>query len=100
MLAECGAAYTKEAAKNFADERKMKYFETSAKTKVGIDDCFNQLSQDIYDLNKKLEKLKEQEEKNSKTKETTKEDNSNKQDQRFELKATTAKEKPEHKCKC
>ena len=91
---------TKEAAKNFAAERKMKYFETSAKTKVGIDDCFNELFQDIYDLNKKLEKLKEEEEKNSKTKEPTKEENSNQQDQRFELKAATAKEKTKHKCKC
>ena len=86
---------TKEYAKNFAEERKMKYFETSAKTKEGIDDCFNQLFQDIYDLYKKLE-----EEKNNKAKESTNEDNSNQQDQRFELKKTTTKEKSEHKCKC
>jgi small GTP-binding protein len=86
---------TKEYAKNFAEERKMKYFETSAKTKEGIDNCFNQLFQDIYDLYKKLE-----EEKNNKAKESTNEDNSNQQDQRFELKKTTTKEKSEHKCKC
>ena len=35
---------------NFAKERKMKYFETSAKTGFGIKEAFQQLYKDIYDL--------------------------------------------------
>ena len=42
-----------EEANNFAKENNLKYFETSAKTGYGIDETFNQLYQDIYELNKK-----------------------------------------------
>jgi len=40
---------------NFAKERNMKYFETSAKTGFGIREAFHQLYKDIYDLNISLE---------------------------------------------
>ena len=42
-----------EEANNFAKENNLKYFETSAKTGYGIDETFNRLYQDIYELNKK-----------------------------------------------
>ena len=42
---------TNEEGMNFANERNMKYFETSAKTGFGIDEAFNKIFQDIYELN-------------------------------------------------
>ena len=42
---------------NFAKEKNIKYFETSAKTGFGIKETFKQLYQDIYELFKKSNKL-------------------------------------------
>ena len=47
-----------EEGENFAEKYNMKYFETSAKTGEGIQEAFNQIYRDIYDLNVKLEALK------------------------------------------
>ena len=44
-----------EEAVNFAHERNMRYFETSAKTGFGVNEAFNQIFQNIYELNKKKE---------------------------------------------
>ena len=44
---------TNEEGIKFAKERNMKYFETSAKTGFGIKEAFNQIFQDIYELNKR-----------------------------------------------
>ena len=44
---------TTENAKDYAIKKKMKYFETSAKEGVGINETFNELFQDIYNLNKR-----------------------------------------------
>ena len=41
---------TNEEGFNFAKERNMKYFETSAKTGFGIREAFHHLYKDIYDL--------------------------------------------------
>lgn len=46
---------TNEEGKNFAKEYHLKYFETSAKTGEGINECFNEIYKDIYDKNKILE---------------------------------------------
>ena len=46
---------TPDEGSNFAKEYNLKYFETSAKTGVGINECFNEIYKDIYDKNKKLE---------------------------------------------
>jgi small GTP-binding protein len=46
---------TKEEAKNFAEERKMKYFETSAKTGFSIKDTFKHFFQDLYESNRQYE---------------------------------------------
>ena len=43
-----------EVALNFAKEKKMKYFETSAKTGVGIKEVFNTLYKDVYDKCKSM----------------------------------------------
>ena len=48
---------------NFAKERNMKYFETSAKTGFGIREAFHQLYQDIYDLHLILDNKKEENDK-------------------------------------
>ena len=45
---------TNEEGMNFANERNMKYFETSAKTGFGINEAFNQIFQDIYELDEKM----------------------------------------------
>ena len=45
---------TNEEGMNFANERNMKYFETSAKTSFGIENAFNQMFQDIYELDEKI----------------------------------------------
>ena len=42
---------TNEEGMNFAKERNMKYFETSARTGFGVENVFNQIFQDIYELN-------------------------------------------------
>ena len=47
-----------EEGENFAEKYNMKYFETSAKNGEGIQEAFNQIYRDIYDLNVKLEALK------------------------------------------
>ena len=59
-----------EVALNFAKEKKMKYFETSAKTGVGIKEVFNALYQDVYkkckSIQQKGEDSKKLSEQNSK----------------------------------
>ena len=57
---------TNEEGMNFANERNMKYFETSAKTGYGIKEAFNQIFQDIYELNKKIEGCQHKENVNQK----------------------------------
>ena len=52
---------TNEEGMNFAKERNMKYFETSAKTGFGINEAFNQIFQDIYEFNKKIEGCQQKE---------------------------------------
>ena len=44
---------SKEEAEQFAKNKNFKYFETSAKTKVGIEETFNELYNDIVELNEK-----------------------------------------------
>ena len=44
-----------EDAMKFANEKNIKYFETSAKTGFGIKEVFEQLYSDIYQLNKSLD---------------------------------------------
>ena len=44
---------TSEAGSDFGNKNKMKYFETSAKTGSGINEVFNELYKEIYNLNKK-----------------------------------------------
>ena len=50
---------TNEEGFNFAKERNMKYFETSAKTGFGIREAFHQLYKDIYDLHTILDNKNE-----------------------------------------
>ena len=45
---------TKEEGMNFAKERNMKYYETSAKTGDGIKEAFNNIFQYIYELDEKI----------------------------------------------
>ena len=52
---------TTEEGMNFAKERNMKYFETSAKTGFGVDEAFNEIFQDIYEFNKKIEGCQQKE---------------------------------------
>ncbi len=47
---------THEGGMNFAKERNMKYFETSAKTGYGIKEAFNQIFQDVYELDEKIKR--------------------------------------------
>ena len=44
-----------EEALNFARSKNMKYFEASAKTGYNIEAIFEEMSKDVYNLNKKLE---------------------------------------------
>ena len=44
-----------QEALNFANERKMKYFETSAKTGFSIKDTFKHFFQDLYESNRQYE---------------------------------------------
>ena len=44
-----------EEAVNFAKEKKMKYFETSAKTGFNIKEFFNQVVYELYEANKQFE---------------------------------------------
>ena len=46
---------SEEEGKKFAKEQGFKYFETSAKTNVGIKEAFNEIYKDIYELDKKLD---------------------------------------------
>ena len=60
-----------DKALEFAEDCKFKYYETSAKTNVGVQEVFNELFKDIYNLNKNASKisnitLKEQQKKDSK----------------------------------
>ena len=48
---------SKEDAENLAKNYNIKYFETSAKTGEGIQETFNQVYKDIYELNVKLDAL-------------------------------------------
>ena len=57
----CDREITYEEAFNFAKEKNMKYFETSAKTGYGVGEVFDQMFQDIYELYKKLEEKNNQE---------------------------------------
>ena len=52
---------THEKGMNFAKERNMKYFETSAKTGFGINEAFNQIFQDIYKLDKEIKENQQKE---------------------------------------
>ena len=52
---------TNEEGMNFAKERNMKYFETSAKTGFGINEAFNQIFQDIYKLDKEIKENQQKE---------------------------------------
>ena len=47
---------THEKGMNFAKERNMKYFETCAKTGYGIKEAFNQIFQDVYELDEKIKR--------------------------------------------
>ena len=47
-----------EEGVNFAHERNMRYFETSARTGFGVKGAFNQIFQDLYELDKKKKKEK------------------------------------------
>ena len=49
---------SKEEGQKLANEKNMKYFETSAKTGEGINDVFNEIYNDIYELNKDNRYLK------------------------------------------
>ena len=51
-------AVSNEEGMNFAHERKMRYFETSASTGFGVKGAFNQIFQDLYELDKKKKKEK------------------------------------------
>ena len=54
-------AVTNEEAANFAKERKLKYFETSAKSGIGINEVFKELYEDIYKKFKENEELNKDE---------------------------------------
>ena len=41
-----------DEGKDFANKKKLRFFETSAKTGFGINEVFNELYQEIYNLNK------------------------------------------------
>ena len=43
---------TEDEAKEYAEKKKMKYFETSAKENKGVTEVFNEIFNDIYELNK------------------------------------------------
>jgi len=47
---------THEGGMNFANERNMKYFETSARTGFGVKNAFNQIFQDVYELDEKIKR--------------------------------------------
>ena len=47
---------SEEEGKKFAQSKKVKYFETSAKDNIGVEKAFNEIIKDIYELNKNLEK--------------------------------------------
>ena len=47
---------THEGEMNFANERNMKYFETSARTGFGVKNAFNQIFQDVYELDEKIKR--------------------------------------------
>ena len=49
---------SKEEGQKLANEKNMKYFETSAKTGEGVNDVFNEIYNDIYELNKDNRYLK------------------------------------------
>ena len=65
----------------FAKERNMKYFETSAKTGFGIKEAFNQIFNDIYELNKKGE----ENQKSKNVKQTTEKNSSNQNNENIVL---------------
>ena len=45
---------SEEEGKKFAQSKKVKYFETSAKDNIGVEKAFNEIIKDIYELNKNL----------------------------------------------
>ena len=76
-----------EEAMNFAQEKNMKYFETSAKTGFGIEETFKTLYQDVYD------NFKKSEEENKKTNGDKTEENKN-----FELNNKHQNKEKKKKC--
>ena len=72
---------SKEEGMAFAKERNMKYFETSAKTGFGIKEAFNQIFNDIYELNKKGE----ENQKSKNVKQTTEKNSSNQNNENIVL---------------
>jgi len=44
---------TKEEAELFAKSKNFKYFETSARTKIGINEAFEEMFKDVYEMYKK-----------------------------------------------
>ncbi len=52
---------TEEEASNFAKDKKLKYFETSAKSGIGIKEAFTQLYEDIYKKFKENKSINEDE---------------------------------------
>ena len=70
-----------EEGTKFAKERNMKYFETSAKTGFGIKEAFNQIFNDIYELNKKGE----ENQKSKNVKQTTEKNSSNQNNENIVL---------------
>jgi len=68
----------KEEAEKLAKSFNAKYFETSAKTRKGINEAFEDIFKDVYEMYKKNEN-------NNKTKNSKKEDNKNNKNSKFNL---------------
>ena len=73
---------SEEEGLNYAKEKNLKYFETSAKTQAGVKEVFQQMYKDIYELSIKNSSNKKAEEANKK----------------FEIKEKDVKENKPRKC--